>query len=175
MKKFKYLPLYFLFFLCMSIISQKFNFVIRGTPIGGHSWSQIWRNMPNNIIFATIFAFISNQGLNEIRKKKIADTIKAKKRIAEREKYYSAPNTHECRVCGCYSEDFPWGEDGKSPTYQLCPCCGIQFGKEDITLASIKGYRAEWISKGGEWFAKNDKPEHWDLEAQMKNIPEEFR
>jgi len=159
----------------MSITSQKFNFVIRGTPIGGHSWSQIWNNMPNAIIFALIFAYISNSGINAIKTKKLADTILAKRRLEERDKYYSTLNTHECRVCGCYSEDFPWGEDGRSPTYHICPCCGVQFGKEDISLESIKKYRDEWITKGGIWFVKNKKPDGWNMEIQMKNIPEKFK
>ena len=174
MKRFKYLPYYFLFIFCVFIISQKFNFVIHGTPIGGHSWSQIWKNIPNTIIWSIVWAIISNQGMNEIRKRQIADTNKAKKRIAEREKYYSESNTHECRVCGCYSDDFLWGEDGKSPSFQICPCCGVQFGKEDLTLESIKQYRAEWISKGGKWFDKDEKPDSWDMEIQMKNIPDKF-
>ena len=159
----------------MSIIGQKFNLVIRGTPIGGYSWHEIWRNMPLIIIVTTVWAFIINQGMNEIRKKQISDINKAKKMIAEREKYYSEFNTHECRVCGCYSEDFPWGEDGKSPSFQICPCCKVQFGKEDITLDSLKQYRAEWIRKGGEWFDQHKKPVHWDLEIQIKNIPDKFK
>lgn len=175
MKKFKYFPLYFVVFFCMSVIGQKFNLVIRGTPIGGHSWYEIWRNMPFIIIVTTVFALYANYLTNHTRKQNRADIIKAEKRIEAKGKYHSAPNTHECRVCGCYSEYFPWGEDGKSPTFQLCPCCGVQFGKEDLTLESIKEYRDGWISKGGKWFVKNEKPESWDVEAQMKNIPDEFR
>jgi len=174
MKKFKYSPLYFVVIFCINVIGQKFNLVIRGTPIGGHSWHEIWRNMPLIIIVTTVWAFIINQGINEIRKKQITDINIAKKRISEREKYYSEPNTHECRVCGYYSEDFPWGEDGESPSFQLCPCCGVQFGKEDISLDSIKKYRDEWVSKGGKWYTKEEKPERWNLEVQMKNIPDKF-
>jgi hypothetical protein len=173
MKRFKYLPYYFLVFLGLTIIGRKFDFVIRGTPIGGHSWNEIWQSMPFNIIFSTVFALYANYLTNDIKKKKVKDLIEAEKRM--KEKYHSAPNVHECRVCGCYSVDFPWGEDGKSPTFQLCPCCGVQFGKEDCSLESIKKYRGEWISKGGEWFVKNEKTEGWDMVAQMKNIPDGFR
>lgn len=97
------------------------------------------------------------------------------KRTEDIEKYHSPANAHECRVCGCSSEEFPWGEDGKSPTYEICPCCGVQFGKEDVTLESIQKYRAEWLRKRAKWFAKNSKPEHWVLEEQMKHIPEGFK
>jgi len=171
MKKFKYFPLYFAVVFCMSVIGQKFNLVIRGTPIGGYSWPEIWRNMPLIIIVSTIWAFIINQGMNEIRKKQIADTINEKKRIAERIVYHSQANTHECRVCGYYSEDYPWGEDGKSPTYQICPCCGVQFGVKDITPDEIQNERELWVKSKYKWFNSEMKPVGWSFEEQLKNIP----
>ena len=79
-----------------------------------------------------------------------------------------------CLSCGYQPTFFPWGVDGQSPSMEICPCCGVQFGNEDKTLESLKAYRSKWISKGAKWFSKEDKPEGWDMEAQMKNIPEEF-
>jgi len=175
MKKFKYFTLYFIVFFGMSIIGQKFNLVIRGTPIGSYSWAEIWKNLPLIFIISAIFALYANYFMNEINKKQKADILKAKERVEAKEKCHSAANTHECRVCGCYSNTYPWGEDGKSPSYQICSCCGVQFGKEDLTLESIKECREEWISKGGEWFTKNEKPEGWDIKTQMKNVPDGFR
>ena len=29
---------------------------------------------------------------------------------------------HNCRVCGYYIDDLPWGKDGNCPTYEICPC-----------------------------------------------------
>jgi len=171
MKKFRYFPLYFVVIFCVSVIGQKFNLVIRGTPIGGHSWLEIWRNMPLIIIVTTVWAFIINQGMNEIWKKQIADINKAKKRITERVEYHSQVNMHECRVCGYYSKDYPWGEDGKSPTYQLCPCCGVQYGVKDITPEEIQNERELWIKNKYKWFDSNLKPANWSSEEQLKNIP----
>lgn len=175
MKKYKYYPFYFLFILGFFIIGQRYNFIVHGMPVGEHSWSEIWKKLPYFTICSTIMAFVSNQIVNQINEKQKADIIKAEKRLEAKGKYHSSPNTHECRVCGCYSKDFPWGEDGKNPSYQICPCCGVQFGKEDLTLESIKEYRDKWRSKGGEWFAKNEKPSGWDIEQQMKHIPDEFK
>ncbi len=87
-------------------------------PISGHSWSQIWGKLPYLTICSVIMAFISNQVTNELIKREIMTTMKAKKRIAEREKFYSAPNTHECRICGYHNEDYPWGTDGKCTSYK---------------------------------------------------------
>ncbi|WP_449387855.1 hypothetical protein [Chryseobacterium lineare] len=78
---------------------------------------------------------------------------------------------HNCRVCGLFIDDLPWGEDGKSPTYEICPCCGVEFGYEDYTVESTKKYRKEWLIKGAKWFDKSEQPEKWDKEQQFKNIP----
>lgn len=81
---------------------------------------------------------------------------------------------HTCRVCGLYIENLPWGEDDKSPTYEICPCCGVEFGNEDYTIESTKRYRQTWINKGANWFNPKQKPEKWDKEEQFKSIPQEF-
>ena len=32
-----------------------------------------------------------------------------------------------CPVCGYPLSDYnPWGDDGKTPTYDICPCCGVE-------------------------------------------------
>ena len=36
-----------------------------------------------------------------------------------------------CRICGYRLGFEPWGDDGKTPTYEICPCCGVEFGNED--------------------------------------------
>lgn len=83
-------------------------------------------------------------------------------------------NKHNCRVCGLYIKDFPWGKDGDCPTYEICPCCGVEFGNEDYTLSSIRIYRKNWISNGGKWFSTKEKPNNWNLENQLQHIPKEF-
>ena len=46
-----------------------------------------------------------------------------------------------CRVCG-YKLNFKiWGDDGHTPSYEMCPCCGVEFGNEDYTISSIHKYR----------------------------------
>lgn len=82
---------------------------------------------------------------------------------------------HNCRVCGLYIDDKPWGENGMCPTYEICPCCGVEFGNEDYTIESIKEYRTQWIKKGYQWFNPKEKPENWNLEIQMLNIADEYK
>lgn len=81
-----------------------------------------------------------------------------------------------CRVCGFeYSDFFPWGEDGRFGSNDICICCGVEFGYEDSKLEGIRKYRQEWITKGAPWSDAKQKPENWLLDEQLKNIPEEFR
>lgn len=81
---------------------------------------------------------------------------------------------HNCRICGLYIEELPWGEDGNYPSYEICSCCGVEFGNEDYKIESIRRYREEWIKKGSAWFEPSEKPEEWNREEQLKNIPQNF-
>ena len=72
-----------------------------------------------------------------------------------------------CRVCGFKLRFSPWGEDNNSPTYEICPCCGAEFGCDDYTPKSIKAYREKWIKSGAKWFNPDKKPDNWNLEKQL--------
>jgi hypothetical protein len=80
-----------------------------------------------------------------------------------------------CRVCGYYDSTPPWGEDGKSPTFEYCPCCGVQHGYGDCLLAGIQRQRELWKEKNYEWDMPRFKPKNWNLEKQIENIPPEFK
>lgn len=82
---------------------------------------------------------------------------------------------HYCRICGLYIEDKPWGEDGNCPTYAICPCCGVEFGNEDYTVKSVISYRKQWITNGAKWFNWKERPEGWNLEKQMQDIPDKYK
>lgn len=84
-------------------------------------------------------------------------------------------DNHLCRVCGLYVESSPWGDDGKCPTYEICPCCGVEFGNEDYTIESTIEYRIKWLNNGAKWFDCKDKPLYWVLEEQLKQIPREYK
>lgn len=79
-----------------------------------------------------------------------------------------------CRVCGYELSASPWGEDGKSPTWEICPCCGAEFGYEDCTRASARKMREQWISSGKKWFEECEKPTDWNYEEQSVNVPDDF-
>jgi hypothetical protein len=78
-----------------------------------------------------------------------------------------------CRVCGLQQE-LPWGENGKDPSWDICDCCGVEFGYEDCQLTVIRNYRETWIQSGAKWRNEKFKSDNWSLEKQLKNIPSQF-
>lgn len=85
-------------------------------------------------------------------------------------KFMNQDDRYHCPVCGLPLNFAPWGEDGKSPTYEICPCCGVEWGNEDYTLDSLQAYRHKWLASGAEWCNSQKKPQDWSLELQLRNI-----
>lgn len=81
---------------------------------------------------------------------------------------------YNCRICGFELEEPPWGDDGRSPNYNICPCCGVEFGYEDYAYESIIEYRKSWFNKGAGWMYNKCKPSNWNKEEQIKNIPKQY-
>ena len=81
---------------------------------------------------------------------------------------------HHCYVCGAPTEDPPWGKDGFCPTYEICACCGCEFGYEDSTQIGIERYRKNWLQSGGVWKEPKYKPAGLGLEEQIRMIPTEL-
>ncbi len=86
---------------------------------------------------------------------------------------------YACRICGYMYEgigdDLPWGSDSKSPTYNFCICCGVEFGYQDSNLETIHDFREKWKNDGMKWDAPEFKPLNWDWSVQEKNIEEQFK
>lgn len=79
-----------------------------------------------------------------------------------------------CRVCGYEMDDPPWGGDGRTPTFEMCPCCGVEFGYQDHTPASTRLYREKWIKSGYKWDLERERPQNWDVAEQLQQVPEGF-
>ena len=80
-------------------------------------------------------------------------------------------NEHTCPVCG-YSGDLEF----RPRDYQICACCGTEFGYDDRVL-SHEQLRAEWLQKGCPWFdLEEPKPYGWNAYDQLqaaKLIPQQ--
>lgn len=79
-----------------------------------------------------------------------------------------------CRVCGAAQTDPPQGESGNDASFDICDCCGVEFGYEDSTLAGLKRYREKWLSGGAEWRNPCSKPNDSLLSEQLANIPYKY-
>jgi len=80
-----------------------------------------------------------------------------------------------CRVCGLRHDDPPWGVDGRTPLFELCDCCGVEFGYQDSTPVGAKRFRDAWLTAGAAWYKPAGRPPGWQLEAQLRDLPEAFR
>jgi hypothetical protein len=78
---------------------------------------------------------------------------------------------YNCRVCGLTQLDPPWGEDGNTPLFEFCPCCGVEFGYQDNTVESTRAFRERWLSRGALWDMPEKKALNWKLEKQLAQIP----
>lgn len=76
-----------------------------------------------------------------------------------------------CPVCGFPGLLEPaYNADG-APSYEICPCCGFEFGFDDLSEGvSHADYREKWIAEGAQWFDPEQKPADWDLQAQLANL-----
>lgn len=71
------------------------------------------------------------------------------------------------------SDAVPPYEDRLGPaSYEVCSCCGFEFGFDDNPGASGRGdsfeaYRAGWLDRGAPWFAPSLRPPGWDVDEQL--------
>ncbi len=79
-----------------------------------------------------------------------------------------------CPVCGYNElEEPPYDADGH-PSYEICDCCGYEFGFEDGSEGiSFEEYRKQWIAEGANWMNRNKNPEVWDYKQQLRKILKE--
>jgi DNA-directed RNA polymerase subunit RPC12/RpoP len=88
---------------------------------------------------------------------------------------------YNCPVCGYKLWFLPWEDD--SPSDEICPSCGIQFGYSDAAggdeekrLQLYKDWRKKWIDNGGIWNGAGiPKPENWDPIKQVKDVANKFK
>jgi transcription elongation factor Elf1 len=76
--------------------------------------------------------------------------------------------TFTCPVCGFSGLHEPHVDPTGSPTYSICPCCGVHFGADDVSKTHAE-LRREWIDSGMAWWSENESaPKGWDPRAQLE-------
>lgn len=79
-----------------------------------------------------------------------------------------------CLVCGLDLrgvDDPPWGTSGEDPSYNFCPCCGVEFGYGDSSLTGIRTWRERWLLDPA-WATPLARPADWSLQDQLSQLPE---
>ena len=62
----------------------------------------------------------------------------------------------------------------KTLAFEICGCCGVDFGYQDCTPKYAEKFRENWLKTKGKWACPDEKPTNWSLEEQLKQIPETF-
>ncbi len=87
----------------------------------------------------------------------------------------SEDEKYRCRICGLKQNTPPWGENCETPTFNICACCGTEFGYEDNNTSAIKKNRNRWLANEANWFDPDERPEDWSVEEQLEKIPEKWK
>lgn len=72
-----------------------------------------------------------------------------------------------CPVCGFPDLDEPAHDSTGAASFDICPCCFIQFGYEDAGTSHAE-LRADWIAAGKPWRGASPKPPGWDADEQLR-------
>jgi hypothetical protein len=77
---------------------------------------------------------------------------------------------NKCPVCGYNGLDTPSYDGFGNPSYDICDCCGTQFGYHDHST-SFAVLRDRWIAKGMPWHSRAvAPPPGWDPVQQLRSL-----
>lgn len=73
-----------------------------------------------------------------------------------------------CPVCGYDGLEEPAYDKNLVPSYNVCACCGVEFGVDDfyISPTSLK----QFIDSNKQWFDESKKTKKWCFEKQLENL-----
>jgi len=80
--------------------------------------------------------------------------------------------TYMCPICG-YDElyDPPKSLNTGAGSYEICPCCGFQFGVTDDDRGyDYDQWRKKWIDEGMPWRDLVAPPAGWDPVKQLGKL-----
>ena len=77
-----------------------------------------------------------------------------------------------CPICGWGDLEFQPRSETTGGSYEICPCCGFQFGYDDEDQdISDEEWRRRWVAKGMPWFARTRRPPPgWDPVEQLRRL-----
>jgi hypothetical protein len=73
-----------------------------------------------------------------------------------------------CPVCGYNDLLEPSHDDTWAGSFEICPCCGTQFGYDDATRAH-DDLRKVWLASGAPWWSEERQPPFgWNALEQLR-------
>lgn len=80
--------------------------------------------------------------------------------------------TFICPVCGYDGLYSPPRSSSGGASYEICPCCGFQFGvSDDDEGFTYDQWRKRWVDNGMDWYSSSrPKPNGWDPKQQLQRI-----
>src|SRR4051812_12085302 len=66
----------------------------------------------------------------------------------------------------------PYGRAFGTPSYDVCDCCGFEFGNDDepgtAPPSTFEDYLRNWIQGGCTWFQPGRRPPNWSVRDQLR-------
>lgn len=79
--------------------------------------------------------------------------------------------SHTCPVCAYPNLVEPPRSKSGGGSYEICPCCGFQFGVDDEDRGlTYETARERWIGGGAKWWSSTPPPKGWKAEAQLATL-----
>jgi hypothetical protein len=88
---------------------------------------------------------------------------------------HRAAEAERCPVCGLDQGLPPYGDHGDDPTFYTCDCCGVEYNNEPMTPERARVLRQRWLDSGAKWLRPEMMPQKWDKDAQLREVPRQFR
>jgi hypothetical protein len=73
-----------------------------------------------------------------------------------------------CPVCGYGNLTEPPYDLHGCGSFEICPCCGTEFGYDDVSR-SHADLTAAWLALGAQWWSKTTpRPARWNALDQLR-------
>jgi hypothetical protein len=73
-----------------------------------------------------------------------------------------------CPLCGYPGLDRPAYDEYGCSSFDICACCGVQFGYDDSRTPHLE-LRRRWLARGAPWhYARDPPPAGWSPIEQLK-------
>ncbi|HSI13899.1 MAG TPA: hypothetical protein VK961_17770 [Chthoniobacter sp.] len=79
---------------------------------------------------------------------------------------------HTCPVCGWPELHEPPRSASGAASFELCPCCGFEFGFDDDDQGlTYEQARTRWIAGGMKWWSSSrPAPAEWNASRQLARV-----